>query len=130
MNSIPQNKAGTAFGTIATIRSLAASIGLAVIGSYIHLIQWRSFDASMQLDKHIPPLGTASLERLLSGKVISSDMLLLKKYPVIKSYLEQAQITGFFYSHITIGFLLVLAFACVFVLYHSHKGAHHITNGE
>jgi EmrB/QacA subfamily drug resistance transporter len=81
MGSIPPTKAGNAFGILATVRSLGACLGIAIISS---------FAAHMQSTY---------------GKTLS---------------LKEAQIEAFFLVHICMGFILMLAFALVFMLYHRH----------
>jgi EmrB/QacA subfamily drug resistance transporter len=101
MGSIPPKKAGEAFALLATVRALAASLGVAIITSLANYLQFHSF------------------ERLLQSNPTTNQL-----NPTL-NYLKISQIHSFTVIHILIGFLLIIAFALVFSLHH-RKASHHL----
>lgn len=132
MGAIPPDKAGSAFGTLATIRSLAACLGVAVIGSAADNIQFKFFEKFIGQDANIRPLSAFLMESLGSGMHSAKDYF--TNFPnsqsqVILEYLKKSQIEGFFYAHLAIALVLILAFFCVFMLYH-RKSSHQLPSSS
>ncbi len=122
MGAVPPTKAGAAFGTISTVRTLGSAIGVAMIGSFIYNVQFSSFKrnlrgGSLQPEeiKEIIAGGAAGREALQS---LPSDLS-----QKAAAALQLAKLEGFYYSHIILGFALIVSFFFVFVLYH-RKSAH------
>ena len=124
MGAIPPQKAGSGFGTIATIRSLGSCMGIALIGSLIDNIEFFSFKKGVE-NEHLDPLvmkkivsegieGETVLKTLPSG--IQQDTL---------NALFKAQYDGFFFIHLILGVMLIAAFIAVFLLYH-RKSKHQL----
>lgn len=104
MGAIPPDKAGTAFGTISTVRSLGSTVGVAVIGSLLDNIQHSAF-------RRIAPGEPASVLNQPVSSLPSS----------IASSVKAALFDGFFFTHILIGIALLVSFFFVFVLYKRHS---------
>ncbi len=124
MGAVPPQKAGIAFGTIATLRSLGGSLGIAVIGSLIDTIEYGSFKNLLSGLS----LNTTEIESLiLGGEPAQKTLQTLPNsdIPRIMGDLGIARFDGFFYSHLILAFLLVIIFAFVFVLY-NRKSSHHL----
>lgn len=132
MGAVPPEKTGTAFGTLATVRMLAACLGVAVIGSAADNIQYKYFQSFIEKDVSTQSLSPILLEGLNSGLQSAKEYLLtLPKQQVhaVLEYLKDSQIKGFFYSHLSIAVILIFAFGCVFVLYH-RKSSHHLPDSS
>jgi EmrB/QacA subfamily drug resistance transporter len=126
MGSIPPTKAGTAFGTIASLRCLAASLGVAIIGTFIDTVQYRSLFSAAQQNPATESLPPDLLQDFNAG--FPAALQAVEQLPTastIVSYMTQAQVAGFHYSHLALGFGVIIAFGCVFVLYH-RKSSHHL----
>jgi len=122
MNAIPPTKAGTAFGTISTIRSLGSCMGVALIGAFIDNVQYFSMNRSL------PDESPAVLHEIISGGAKGQEIinnLPLELSQKITAAFHQALYEGFFYSHLVLGFALIAVFFFVFVLY-NRKSAHHL----
>lgn len=85
MSVVPPKKIGLAFGTIATLRMFAGTMGIALIG-----LVWDS----------------VQMRHLAQGNT-------------------ESQVAAFTFVHLMLAFLLVAAFAAVFVL-HRRKSTHHL----
>ena len=121
MGAVPPKKAGSAFGTISTMRTLGSAIGVAMIGSFIDNVQYRAFK------NHMSVLPTDEIKEIVSGS--SSSQTALQSLPSdllqqATAALQIAKFDGFTYSHLVLAFGLIISFFFVFVLYHrksSHK---------
>jgi len=125
MNSIPPQKAGTAFGLLATVRSLSACLGVAVFGSFPGYIQFSSFQSLIQNNPKTDSLPTSSLTGISSGAQNAKEIVNSEQLPIVINYLKESQIQGFYTIHLAIGFVLILSFAIVFILYH-RKSTHQL----
>lgn len=128
MNSIPTSKVGWGFGTIATARSLAATLGVAMLGSLIALIQAGSFRRNLKANPLTEGLDDSVFEGLVEGSSGASGALgslSEAKAAAVLEILKQSEIAGFVYSHVALALALILAFICVFVLY-NRKSGHHL----
>ena len=116
MTSVPPKKAGVAFGTITCLRYLGGSVGVAAIGSFIENIEAFSFH-------RLAP--AASFDSVVSGGPEALAAIPEAIRPEVSSALSRALLDGFFYTHLAIAGLAILAFAAVFVLY-NRKSAHRL----
>jgi hypothetical protein len=128
MVSVPPKKAGIAFGTISTMRSLASSIGVAAIGAFIDNVQFRSFQEQLQENPETASLSPSLLESYLTGKHYVQETLqnlATNTSDLVISFYKNSQVEGFYYSHLVVGLLFIIAFGFVFVLY-NRKSTHHL----
>lgn len=88
MQAVPQKKLGVAFGMVTTLRTLAATMGVALIGLFIDAYRNHS----------------------------------LKAFKSIPNKEHLAEIASFSAIHFVLGFLLILVFGFVFVLYNRKSG--------
>lgn len=119
MGAIPSSKAGSAFGTIATIRSLSASLGVAVLGAFIDGLQMKSLTNLAEANPLTKNLNSTVLDKIITG----SSNQILKTLPapqasLLSDFYQEAQVASFLTSHWTIAALLVIVFVIVFLLYH------------
>ncbi|MBS3904374.1 MAG: MFS transporter [Simkania sp.] len=125
MGSIPPQKAGAAFGILATVRSLSASLGVAMIGAFANHAQFYSFQTLIQNNPKTKTLDPSFLESFTTGIKQIRESLSSEQLQIVLNSLKESQIKGFFLTHLSIGFVLIIAFAFVFVLYH-RKASHHL----
>jgi len=128
MNAVPPNKIGVAFGTVATMRTLASTLGVAIIAAVTGSVQYSSFSSLIQRNEETRSLNLSALEGLASGAQSAKEYLQslsMDTSRLVLQYLKESEIAGFFYTHLGIGLALIVAFSCVFVLYH-RKSAHHL----
>ncbi|MES2273754.1 MAG: hypothetical protein V4487_06145, partial [Chlamydiota bacterium] len=128
MGTVPPQKAGIAFGILSTIRSLSATLGVAVIGSFATNIQFRSFKKLIYANQETEMLDPSFLESLSSATENSKEYLNTlseEQSQIVHRFFKESEITGFFWSHLGLAFVLIVAFGFVFVLYH-RKSAHHL----
>lgn len=124
MGAIPHKKAGTAFGIIATVRSFAASLGVAFIGTLVDQVQLSSFQTSLLENPKTSNL-VPQIQTLITNNKQLNDLVTPEQLPFVVSYMQKSQINSFFAIHLLMGFGLIVAFACVFVLY-NRKASHHL----
>lgn len=127
MNAIPPEKAGVAFGILATVRCLSASLGVAIIGSFAEHVQFNSFKMLIRENPETRALNPSILEGLSKGVQNIQETVTPDQLQIVLHSLRESQIKGFFVIHLAIGLALILAFAFVFVLYH-RKSSHHLPN--
>lgn len=125
MGTVAPTKRGIAFGTLATVRSLAASLGVAAIGSLIYNFQFSSFETRLGHDERMgelnPSLYVAEApEAQRSFAALPEDVSLS-----VHQYLREAEISGFSMTNLVLAFLLILAFVAVFIFYR-RKATHHL----
>ncbi len=128
MSSIPPTKAGAAFGTIATMRSLAATLGVAVLGAVIEEIEWHRLYRLVAENPVTRTINASILKSVITGAEQAQTMLQnlsTKQAQIVENYLTNARFAGFIYSHFILAAVLFVAFGFVFVLYH-RKSTHHI----
>ena len=131
MNSIPVQKAGTAFALLATVRSLSACFGVAVFGSFASHVQFNFFHKAIEENPETVNLSQSLTEGISYGVKNIQHLVSAEQLPIVLGYLKESQVEGFFTLHMTIGFILIIAFAFVFILYH-RKPSHRLppTPGE
>lgn len=125
MGSIPPIKAGAAFGILATVRSLSASLSVAMISAFTNHVQLSSFQTLIEENPKTKTLDPLFLEGLTKGAKHIKESLTSEQLQIVLGYLKESQIRGFFLTHLTMGFILIIAFALVFVLYH-RPSSHHL----
>ncbi len=116
MGAVPPQKAGTAFGTIATIRSLGSCIGVAMIGSLINNIQFFSLKNGTRQENLDPEI----LRSIVLGGTQGEAAIKSLPTEVVQetaAALAQSQYDAFFYTHLVLGLALTVAFVLVFLLY-------------
>ena len=116
MGAVPPTKRGLAFGMLATLRSLSATIGIALIGLFMNGFQLMSL-------RKDPVLSVFSDKEILdfSEGVISS------RIPAIQASLLEAQRSSFAATHVVLAILLFATCIVIFSLYR-RKSAHHLPN--
>lgn len=131
MNSVPINKAGAAFGVLATVRALSATLGVAIVGSFANHIQLDSFKTLIEKNPITQNLNPLLLEGFAKKNSLVQEKLSPEQLHVVLSSFKTSQIRGFALTHLSMGFLLIIAFILVFILYH-RKSSHHLppTPGE
>jgi hypothetical protein len=128
MGAIPQTKAGSAFGTIATIRSLSATLGVAVLGAFIDTTQLKSLQKFAQENPATKTLDPSLLENIIAGAQLAKEYLQTlstQQSQIILNYYRESQVQSFFYTHLVLAGLLVISLILVFMLYH-RKSAHQL----
>ncbi len=128
MGAVPPMKAGSAFGTLSTVRSLGASLGVAMIGSLIDNVQFSSLTRLVQSNPVTQSTDPALIQQLSLGVPGAWDkvaQLPANVADALGRYMVQAEVSGFFYSHVALGLALAIAFVCVFILYH-RRSTHHL----
>jgi len=131
MGAIPPTKAGSAFGTIATVRSLSATLGVAVLGSFIDTTQLKSLQKLAQENPATKNLDPSLLENIIAGAQQAKEYLQTlsaQQSQILLSYYREAEVQGFFATHLVLAGLLILSLSLVFMLYH-RKSAHHLPKG-
>ncbi len=131
MGAIPAAKAGSAFGTIATVRSFASTFGVAVLGTFIHSTQLRTLQSLAQENPKTEALSPSALSNIVMGtgqakaylKTLSSE-----QSSIIMGYYRRAEEAGFYWTHLTLACLLAIALIFVFFLYH-RKSKHQLPEG-
>lgn len=124
MGAIPPSKAGSAFGTIATIRSLSATLGVAILGALMDGLQIKSLNHLSQANRLTQDLPPTILKEMVTG----SSSQILSRLPTPQSKLlalfyRESQLTSFLIAHWTLAALLVIVFALVLILY-NRKSKH------
>jgi EmrB/QacA subfamily drug resistance transporter len=126
MGAIPPSKAGSAFGTIATIRSLSATLGVAVLGAFIDSLQMKSLTNFAEANPLTKDLSPTLLDKIITG---SSNQILdnlpAPQSNLLSTFYQEAQVRSFLISHWTIAAVLVIVFVFVFMLYH-RKSKHRL----
>lgn len=128
MGAIPPAKAGVAFGTISSLRSLASTVGVAVIGSFIDQVRLFSFGRKIAENPSMISLDVEQLEGIVLADPAAQDYLTTLPPEILTkifSYLHDSEVAGFVLSHMALAVLLLIAFAFVFVLY-QRKSSHHL----
>ena len=131
MGAIPPTKAGSAFGTIATIRTLSATLGVAILGTFIDFTQLKSLKALALDHPETRSISPTILENIIAGsqqaKAALSTLSSGQSRAILNFYRE-AQGKGFFLTHLALAGLLIIAFVLVFMLYH-RKSKHQLPEG-
>lgn len=125
MGSIPPKKAGTAFGILATARALSSSLGVAVIGSFTGHVQDSTFRTLVEENPQMRVLDPSFWEGIATGAKQIQQSFNSEELQTILVYLKDSQIKAFASIHVVMGFVLMIAFAFVFVLYH-RRPSHHL----
>lgn len=126
MGAIPPTKAGSAFGTIATVRSLASCLGVAILGAFINTLHVDVLQDLAQQDPLTQSLDPALLGNVAAGGELAKNYLATvtpQQAQTILRYFIDAQEDAFLYTHLAIACLLAISFVLVFLLYH-RKSAH------
>lgn len=123
MGSVPPKKLGVAFGMVSTLRTLSATMGVALIGLGIDTVQGRDLQKLVATSPGLPTLSNYEVAEMARGT------LSMKAFPehaeALAEVMRRAEIAGFSVMHFLLGFLLLAAFAAIFVLY-QRKSAHHL----
>lgn len=131
MGAIPQAKAGSAFGTIATVRSLSATLGVAVLGSFIDATQLKSLQTLAQENPATKTLDPSLFSNIIAGAEQAKEYLQTlstQQSQILLNYYREAEVQGFFYTHLALAGLLIISLSMVFMLYH-RKSTHHLPEG-
>lgn len=131
MGAIPQAKAGSAFGTIATVRSLSGTLGVAMLGSFIDTTQLSSLQKLAQENPATQSLNPSLLENIIAGAQQAQaylQTLTSQQSQILLTYYQEAEVQGFFITHLVLAGLLVISLGFVFMLYH-RKSTHHLPEG-
>lgn len=123
MSVIPPKEAGSAFGTLATVRALSSCLGVALISCVATFSQFRSFSQMIDKNPATHHLNAAALEGLNKGVSSIERTLTRDELPIVLNSMKQSQLQGFFSVHISIGIALIIAFIFVFFLY-KRKSTH------
>lgn len=124
MGTIPAKKAGIAFGILATVRALAATLGVAIVSSIAGYLQVRYFRSLLGSNELTKELDYTQLESLVTeGRGIPNSFS-LEQWDAVQMYLKSSQIDSFIILHLAMGFILIAVFAIVFILY-NRKASHH-----
>lgn len=110
MSVIPPQKMGVGFGMLATLRNFCATMGVASIGLLIDSVQAHQFLAEADQTPGLQNLPTEQLLKYAEGIMATPEGAAQTLY-------RSAQIDAFSISHYTLGFLLIAAFAIIFILY-------------
>jgi DHA2 family multidrug resistance protein-like MFS transporter len=124
MASVPEVKAGTAFGVLATVRSLSSTLGVAIITAFAKQVQWYAFEKKIEGNPVTKVLESSLVENLSMGVQGSLESIPSEQRSFVVQYIKESQIRGFFVLHVALGCALILALGFVFVLYH-RKASHH-----
>jgi EmrB/QacA subfamily drug resistance transporter len=128
MGAIPPTKAGSAFGTIATVRSLAASLGVALMGAFIDTVQLSSLETLAGENPQTSSLDPSIFKSIVAGGGQAPAALASvtpQQSKTLLTYYREAEVQGFIYNHYALAGLLVIALVFVFILYH-RKSFHHL----
>lgn len=124
MGSIPPKKAGNAFGILATVRALAATLGVAAISTIAGHLQFSYFSSSLEQNALTKMLDYTQIEILASETMNIPDSLNPEQWKLVLLYLKSSQVDSFVIIHLAIGLILIAVFAAVFILY-NRKASHH-----
>lgn len=128
MGAIPPTKIGSGFGTIATIRSLSATLGVAALGTMINqtqLFELKRIASENPLVKNVSKSIFSELVYNAQNLKESLANLTTQQFSALQKLFDEAQISSFLISHLALGGLTFLAFIFVFNL-HSRKSGHHL----
>jgi hypothetical protein len=123
MASVPETKAGSAFGVLATVRALSSTIGVAIITAFAKQVQWHFFTKKIEGNSATKVLESSLVENLSVGVKGALESIPAEQRSFVIEYIKESQIRGFFVLHLALGFALTIALAFVFVLYH-RKASH------
>jgi EmrB/QacA subfamily drug resistance transporter len=115
MGSIPPQKAGSAFGILATTRSLSSTLGVALISLFTKQEQQSSLEVLL---KENP------LTKDISPSTVKSATLSQEQLIAAASSIKQAAMNTFSEVHAVLGFALLFAFAFVLLLYRPKASQH------
>jgi EmrB/QacA subfamily drug resistance transporter len=131
MGAVPQAKIGSAFGTIATIRTLAGTLGVAMLGAFIDLIQLRSLKTLALGNPKTSSTSSSVLQNIAAGAQQAKESLSALssgQSEILLHYYRDAEFTGFFFTHLALAGMLIIAFIFVFILHH-RKSKHELPAG-
>ncbi len=128
MGAVPQTKAGSAFGTIATIRSFSATLAVAVLGAFIDTTQFNTLQSLAQENPKTQMIPSSLLQNMIAGAQQAKEYLRdlsSEQGSILLRYFYKAEEAGFFYTHLGLAGLLSIALILVFFLYH-RKSKHQL----
>lgn len=124
MGAIPAKKAGMAFGILATVRALGATLGVAVISSIAGYLQFSYFSSLLNRDVLTEGLNFEHLETLTSENQKMPIALSQEQWDTVQQYFKNSQVDSFIILHLAMAFILIAVFALVLTLYR-RKASHH-----
>ena len=124
MNAVPVIKAGSAFGVLSTIRSLASSMGIAAIAAFVIFVETQVFVHVTHQNPNTKFLDTAYLKSVVQNPS-QIDNLPSEEEKVMRHHLVKARKDAFFAVHMVMGVLLIITFLLVISLY-NRKSSHHL----
>ncbi len=124
MGTVPPKKAGLAFGVLGTTRALAGTLGVAIISSFAYHTQFLSFEKLAAENPKTAIMSPSFLETIAKKGPAAQEVLSSAQAKIVPHLFKESQIEAFSLTHIIMGFILIIAFACVFVLY-NRKASHH-----
>lgn len=125
MGAVPETKRGIAFGTLATVRSLAASLGVAIIGSLMANFEFSAFRHLMHANEQTKDLDISLYTEELPKTEQALQELPFNIQELVHGYLIESKIGSFSQTHLSLAFLLILSFILVFLFYR-RKASHHL----
>lgn len=128
MGAIPPSKAGSAFGTIATVRSFSATLGVAVLGAFIDMTQLKTLQSLAIENPKTQAVSPSLLQNMIAGAKPAKEYLhniSSEQSSILLGYYRQADEAGFFKTHLALAGLLILSMVLVFFLYH-RKSKHQL----
>lgn len=123
MASVPETKAGTAFGVLATVRALSSTLGVAIITAFAKQVQRHTFEKKIEGNPITKGLESSLVENLSIGVQGSLESIPAEQRSFALEYMKESQVRGFFVVHIALGCALIIALGFVFMLYH-RKASH------
>ena len=128
MTAIPPEKAGSAQGTIATIRTLSSTLGVAVIGAFIEAVQLKSLESLAHKNPITEGIATSFFDSIVIGGQKAKEALLQvtsEQSELILRYFKESEVVGFVSAHFALALLLIIAFVVVFTIHH-RKSKHQL----
>ena len=124
MGTIPPKKAGLGFGVLATTRAISGTLGVAIISSFAYHTQVLSFKKLASENEITSMMNPSFLESLAKRGSAAEEILNTYQAQILPSLFKESEIQAFSLTHLIMGFLLMIAFAFVFVLYNRKTSQH------
>ncbi len=123
INSVPRSKVGIASGQISTMRSLAGTFGIAIIGTLYIWLTESSLQNALAENGFDTVYLTGLSHRADAASII--DGFEPGRAQFLTQLIVEAQVKGFSELNLVLGGLVILGFAAIFVIY-QRKPSHHL----